>query len=414
MHCSGVYHVLLLFLSMPASYFKTTNIHKRMVSTRSSGYSPTNTPSLDSRRQRWACLIRGDHYQPVIAEVLEQELPKYANSTVVLPSSFSLIMRECVLILASAPRVFAAALDGTLVHRLPNDVSLQREHATVLERAKVQPSIYVHLLADVNGIAPSANQYMEIRQRILEYMALSQGEDSDVAWMIDNVSAPPVRPSASAAGYRKYLWTSHRSHHHEQTLTRFCAGILKRWHEHAPSGRNAPFEFPPAECGYSINSHIRLAQHRNRQSSNYVMNLTEDVCEYMHSSGQFSQLFRMHQFVIYLIFRPNQASIAEIFCSGLLQVWVEDGGGLNAYPAGRSVASVRRLSQRQWAAHEEWIKENTKLNENMAIQKASLRNVVARLDPEMESDNENDGDDVNDLDYVPEELEKDFGLLRLE
>ncbi|KAF2683924.1 hypothetical protein K458DRAFT_389146 [Lentithecium fluviatile CBS 122367] len=381
-------------------------------------------PTLSSRRRRWATLLRAQHYQPVISEVLQQELPKYAGGTLALPSSLSSIMRECMLILASAPLVFAAAVDGTLAQRFLSDESLQREYAVMQERAHIQPSIYIHLLADAHGVAPTADQYLVVRERVLDYLGPTAGEqDHELAWMIDNITAPAVARSASDAGYRKYLWISRRSPHRDATLHRFCSGILQRWTEHAPSDRTIPLEFAPSECGYSINSHIRFAQHRNRKSSNYVMNLTEDICSHMHVSGQFTQLFRMHQFIICLIFRPQQAAIAEIFCSGLLQVWIEDGGGLNAYPAGRSVASASRLSQREWAAHGQWVLENTRLKANLKVQKDRLRRDVEGLDAEqderwreaMESENENDGDDVNDLDYVPEEeLEQQFGQLRMD
>jgi hypothetical protein len=408
-----------------------------MVSTRRSYYVPSrqadehgeNThdgsqaPTISFRRRRWAALLREQRYQPVIAEVLEQELSKYTNSSVALPTSLSSIMRECMIILASAPLVFAVAVDGTLASRILTDENLQREYAIIQERAHVQPSIYVHLLADENGIAPTANQYCMIYETIIAYLAPNrQDKDGDMAWKIDNMTAPAVSRSASASGYRKYLWTKGRSLHRDATLLRFCSGILRRWNEHAPAARDTPFEFPPAECGYSINSHARLAQHRNRQSSNYVMNLTEDVCSYLYSSGQMSQHFRMHPFIIFLIFRPKQAAIAEMFCSGLLQVWVEDGGGLNGYPAGRSVASAGRISTREWAAHEKWALDNTRLADNLKVQRERLRTDVVGLDAEMdecwreamESDNENDGDDANDLDYIPDELEEGFSQLRID
>jgi hypothetical protein len=103
------------------------------------------------------------------------------------------------------------------------------------------------------------------------------------------------------------------------------------------------------------------------------MNLVEDICTYLHRTKRFEQHFRMHQFIVYLIFRPTQAAIAEIFCSGLLQVWVENGGGFNAYPAGRSVATARRLSAGDWSAHEGWVREMSPVDENMRVQRERAR-----------------------------------------
>lgn len=70
-------------------------------------------PTLLDQRKKWANFLRRGHYQPVIAEVLTNELPKYANSNTVLPPKLSSIMRECTNILASASSVFHAAVDGT-------------------------------------------------------------------------------------------------------------------------------------------------------------------------------------------------------------------------------------------------------------------------------------------------------------
>ncbi|KAF2450971.1 hypothetical protein P171DRAFT_427240 [Karstenula rhodostoma CBS 690.94] len=330
-------------------------------------------------------------------------------------------MRECVMILASAPSVLLAAVDGTLTQRILTDTELQREYAMVQERAQVQPSIYIHLLADEQGLAPTANQYAAIRKTVLQY--LSPGpEYHDLAWLIDNTSAPTVRRSATATGHRKYLWTSHRSPQHVATLLRFCAGVAHRVAQTPHAHLDTPLRHPPSECGYSANAHTRLAQHRARHSSNYVMNLVEDICAHLHHIGTFPALFRMHPFIVYLLFRPQQAAIAEIFCSGLLQVWTEASGGLNAYPAGRSVASAWRVGRARWAEHERWVEGNTQLGWNVRVQRERLEEDVLRLGAEGEeawrealgSGDEGDGDDPRDLDFVPEDLVESFETMRLD
>ncbi|KAH7371334.1 hypothetical protein BKA66DRAFT_469602 [Pyrenochaeta sp. MPI-SDFR-AT-0127] len=327
-----------------------------------SGCSPE---TLSHRRLRWSHLIRSHHYQPVIEEVLNEELPKYENSTVIDITDRVSHVRDCALILASAPSVFAAAVHGNLVQRMMSETDLQEEYVHVQERAHQQPSIYIHLLADEYGIAPTPNQYSEIRKIIIDYLA--EGQPSAHAWHIDNTMPPVVTQAASAQGYRKYIHTKTRSPRRVETLHRFCQGVLNRWLQTDPSLRDTPFQFPPGECGYSKNSHTRLAQHRAHQSSNYVMNLVEDICTYLHRIGEFKQHFRMHQFIIYLIFRPSQAALAEIFCSRLLQVWIDNGGGFNTYPAGCSVATSRRLSSGEWKNHETWVRRNSPMVENMRM-----------------------------------------------
>lgn len=328
---------------------------------------PTLSETLTDRRIRWSNLLRREHYQPIISEVLDQELPKYQNSTVVDATDRVSHMRECALILASAPLVFAAAVDGSLIRRMSSDSAMRKEYALVQQRAYSQPSIYIHLLADRNGIAPTPNQYLIVSDIVQDYLA--EGQSSSHAWQLDNITTPFVSKTASDEGHRKYLHTSIRSPRRVETFKRFIQGVQRRWLQTPPALRDSPFQFPPGECGYSRNSHVRLAQHRAHQSSNYVMNLVEDICTYLHRTGRLEQHFLMHQFIMYLIFRPEQAAIAEIFCSGLLQVWVDGGGGFNAHPAGLSVATVRRVSSGEWAEHERSTRELSPVEENMRVQK---------------------------------------------
>jgi hypothetical protein len=323
--------------------------------------------TLTERRLRWSNLLQRQHYQPVISEVLDEELPKYENSTILDVKDRTMLMRECALILASAPLVFFAAVDGNLLQRMSRDTALSKEYEVIQERAHNQPSIYIHLLADDCGIAPTAREYMVISNIVQDYLA--EGQTSLHAWHLDNIVPPLVSEAASAQGHRKYLQTKHRSIRRIETVRRFCDGVERRFDETPESIRDTPFKFPPGECGYSKDSHVRLAQHRSHKSSNYIMNLVEDVCTYLHRTERFEQHFRMHQFIVYLIFRPMQAAIAEIFCSGLLQVWVDNGGGFNAYPAGRSVATARRVSPREWNAHEGRVRQMLPVVENMRIQR---------------------------------------------
>jgi hypothetical protein len=276
-----------------------------MVTTRTQNYpqgvesEAQETPlveTLAERRLRWSALLRQQHYLPVIAEVFDEDLPEYENSTVIDATDRVSLLRECALILASAPSVLAAAVDGNLVGRMLRDTDLQREYAVIQERAHNQPSIYIHLLADDRGIAPSPNQYLVVRDMVLDYLA--EGQISEHAWHLDNTTHPTVNKTASAQGYRKYLYTDHRSSSRVDTFHRFCEGVQRRWLETPAVLRNTPFRFPPGECGYSKDSHVRLTQHRAHRSSNYVMNLVEDICTYLHRTGHLQQHFRMHQFIM--------------------------------------------------------------------------------------------------------------------
>lgn len=349
-----------------------------------------NTPAGSSshgtlleRRRRWVQHLHDFDYRTVITEVLELELPKYSASTVVIPTSLSSIMRECVLILSSAPLIFTAAVAGTLAEHYSTNTDLQAEYAEIQARAHIQPSIYIHLLADQNGVAPTPNQYMTIREIVLKYIDLIN-IDNDLGHIIDNISQPIFPNSSSTTGQRKYLRTARSicSSARLATTHRFCDGVLARYNATANHLRDIPFPYPPTECGYSINSHTRLLQHQRRISSNYIMNLVEDICTYLHRTTHplFStQNFHMHQFIIYLIFRPAQAQIAEIFCSSLLQVWIDDGGGFNGYPAGRSNRSVRGVSNGRWEEFEQYAIQRSELTGKVRVQRKMVEDMVTKL-----------------------------------
>jgi hypothetical protein len=321
--------------------------------------------SHDDRRRRWTCLLRSRHYEPVIFDVLSDELPKYANSRAIDPTDIVTHMRECALILASAPHIFFAAVEGNLVSRMLSDADLQTEYAVIQQRAHHQPSIYVHLLTDEKGQAPSAVQYLTICDMLQDYISTNPSEH---AHLVDNITPPLVSLQASTQGHRKYLSTpsTDRSPKRVATINRLIAGITSRCAQIPLHLHSTPLSFPPSEVGYALNAHKRLAQHRAHQSSNYVMNVVEDICTYLYRSKALSQHFKMHQFVIYLIFQPSQAAIAEIFCSGLLQCWVE-GGGFNAHPAGRSVASSQRVATEAWEAFSTMAKSLGPLEGNMQV-----------------------------------------------
>ncbi|KAH6867952.1 hypothetical protein BKA58DRAFT_440416 [Alternaria rosae] len=350
-----------------------------MVTTRNKNYSHENalqktagldlaTEPIDFRRARWAHLLRTQDYKPIVSEVLEEELPKYARSTAINVNNRIAYIAECANILASASPVFASAVEGDLVRQMKTDASLQQEYDLIWEAARNQPSIYIHQLADCDGIPPTPNQYLAIRDYVADY--IDDSKVSEYAWQIDTITHPPVTKQKSASGRRKYLETSacERWTKRVKNLKLFCQGVLKRWHETPASLRDTPFRYPPSECGYSARLHERIEEHRTRQSSNSVMNLVEDICTYLHNTGIFKQHFRMHPYVIYLIFRPEQAVIAEIFCSGLLQVWVKIGGGFNAYHAGRSVHSASTVSGEKWASYEQNARLNSPLIANMRMQ----------------------------------------------
>lgn len=57
----------------------------------------------------------------------------------------------------------------------------------------------------------------------------------------------------------------------------------------------------------------------------------------------------MAQFVVFLIFQPAMASVAEILWTRLGNGYTSSGGGFSHYLAGRSYHSALKVTQAQWA-----------------------------------------------------------------
>ncbi|KAF2187879.1 hypothetical protein K469DRAFT_685249 [Zopfia rhizophila CBS 207.26] len=189
---------------------------------------------------------------------------------------------------------------------------------------------------------------MENRKIVLDYTG---GRNQRLAGLIDNVTDPKVTVEKTRTGYRKCTWRSKRqeSSRRVQTLARFCDGIYKRWEKTPKPERNRPLSYP---------------LHRKHQPLNYIMSLVEDNCVVLFRDlKRLNQLFRMHQFVISLIYQQNQAEIAEIFCSGLLQVWIENGGGFKHYPAGLSNLLARNIIHEAWYDSEQYVLAHSPLAE---------------------------------------------------
>ncbi|KAF2014332.1 hypothetical protein BU24DRAFT_433748 [Aaosphaeria arxii CBS 175.79] len=344
---------------------------------------PTEVESISEKRKRWVKLLHNLEYAQLIDEVLSVELAKYRNSAVVSSTKSPETYRECALILSSASPLFEAAVEGVLPLRFLLDSKLQAQHVTLLERARSQPSIYVHILADKHGTAPSARQYMAVADIASRYVGEANAENNKIAGLIDSTTPAPISSNLMSLGQRKYLVTpsSSRSKARIARINLFSNSIRRRFLSTPLPDRDLPLWPPPSEVGYSINSPSRLSQHRRHQSSNYIMNLTEDICTHLHLTQH--ELFRtqhfiLHSFIIYLIFRPQQVHIAEIFTSGLLQVWIENGGGFNYYPAGRSNSSGDRVTAEEWRNHDAWVRENSDLDGRWEmLRKRVERDVIA-------------------------------------
>lgn len=84
---------------------------------------------------------------------------------------------------------------------------------------------------------------------------------------------------------------------------------------------------------------------------------------------------------------------------------MENGGGFNAYPAGRSVATARRVSEGEWEEHERWARGRSPVEERMRVQREAAE--VWRAALAWEEDGEDDEDvDIDMVDDPEREVDR--------
>lgn len=115
---------------------------------------------------------------------------------------------------------------------------------------------------------------------------------------------------------------------------------------------------PLFEVGYANNTHRRLQQHASHTSSNYIMNLTESICE--QEQAIFSNL-AIEQIIIYNCFSVEQGALAEIHSD------IYNGGGFSHHPVGINNISAWKKNPRRetWNRHAEYAFEHTPLVLNL-------------------------------------------------
>jgi hypothetical protein len=118
-----------------------------------------------------------------------------------------------------------------------------------------------------------------------------------------------------------------------------------------------PLDRPLLELGYATKPTERLKQHRNHTSSNYLMNLLEDIFQVMHGKKYF-----IDQYVILHNTHVSHAMYAEILLSRIGLVYTSQGGGFSHYIAGKSQPGVYKIPE------DYWDRVQTKLCEDAAFE----------------------------------------------
>ena len=234
------------------------------------------------------------------------------------------------------------------------------------------PSIYLQVLVDqVSGNSPTPNELKEIIQELRTYQDPGS-ESDDLARSVDGAVKNIGSVSLGRYRPRQYLTTAKMgTSARRQILLDFCRALEERLQGVPANKQDQPWGYELAEVGYAKDSRARLDQHRHHESSNWLMNLFESVCFVRYGR----QRFRMEQFVIYFIWAPEQASIAEIIFTRLCNAYANEGGGFTYYRPGIQHASALNLNWKTCVKLRQWAIECTPLefNKNRAAQLAEER-----------------------------------------
>ncbi|KAF3050948.1 hypothetical protein E8E11_009672 [Didymella keratinophila] len=139
---------------------------------------------------------------------------------------------------------------------------------------------------------------------------------------------------------------------HIVEATHFIKMLRARLHKIPPTERNKSLQFPLCEVGYS--DHV-------------------------------SRRYRIEQAVIYLIWDPKHAEVAEIGWPKLAESYTHDAGGLSHYPAGMINHSASSISAREWNAATVYMLRRPPFKTNLEPLRSDFEKIVVAAEAEAKS-----------------------------
>jgi hypothetical protein len=305
-------------------------------------------------------------------EVMKHEIEgMYEGSATNKSDDARWVAKFITLILKSSEDcVIEAVTFGNLARDRRRDPKLAAYLQRLWKKAQYMPSIYHQQLVNKKGESPSATQLGIMIDCMRSYAKgsghpltknLAVDVDHTLANKIDNIRHS-VDPARSDKGFRWYLWKEKEDsveQYGAQTnvnllvegrvreVLHFCERLEERLKQIPEADRDKPLTFPLVQVGCSRHSLVRLENHSAHIGSKYVMNLMESIGKVTERAVK--DLFQIEQAVIYLMWTPEQAEIAEIGWTRLSDGYIGNGGGFSHYPTGRGkYYSVQRANSPMW------------------------------------------------------------------
>ncbi|OMP83207.1 hypothetical protein BK809_0004588 [Diplodia seriata] len=319
---------------------------------------PNNLGELSPRSHRYLEELKQGHDQ-LLEKIWDDEIK---TGHTLHPMRWDAFLEAGTMILCSMPvQVLLDIMNGELVSNYLSTKASQTkafltEHQKqwTAQRAnqRYQPVIYQNWLCDHSGNAPSAADVQQLVECVRRYLKESEDE---FAQKVDTVvdECPKID---WVGGMRRYL----ESDGHVAMAKRFCEAMLQALN--TPNPRR-----PFVETGCTNNAQTRLSQHRRHQNSNRLMNLVEAICKV-----NFPHL-KIHQFVVYDIWQPDQAWAGEIIFDRLSGGWIDEGHGFTFCHAGESVESSTEFTSDEWELWADYAVDHTPFLGRFAHRK-SLQN----------------------------------------
>lgn len=210
------------------------------------------------------------------------------------------------------------------------------------ERRNEQPTIYAQYLVVAVGRSPTPNELRVIVEKMRSYC---MGKEPKYANRVDNVrGSGNVSMKASEKGHRKYLTptsSSDQSPNPERLdkALNFCDALAQRLKNLPAEALDKPLSAPLFEIGYTKHADKRLKSRGAHRSSNFLMNLTEAVCEVEHGNK-----YHMMQFAVCLIWQREHGALSEVFLNHARRGYTAGAAGLQIYVAGRSNSSNKSFT----------------------------------------------------------------------
>ncbi|KAJ4361898.1 hypothetical protein N0V83_010839 [Neocucurbitaria cava] len=280
---------------------------------------------------------------------------------------------------ASIPtHIFTALLDGSLAYKVLGEqdpdfrpyfqpdpmLADSEQHPWYIQStASDAPAIYVRLLTDGHGKAPSPVQYMTICAALRRY---ADGDKEEVS-KLDNVWEP--RSTANGPYYIQGKVA------HARAVFTWCQAIDLMCQVVPRKNWGQPHPVPRSYCGYAKSVSRRGKQYAKRQSCTWIVTLVEAAFHHYYSECSFA----FHTFTICFMADEREVELAERAMTRCTNSILRYGGFCVAAPGQCSSAK-----NANWAFLRHWRYQNTPVTANANAESR-------RLDqPYYQSDNEQD------------------------